>query len=112
MWVVVWSGDRSRRVIFAEGFWATVGAASDLMTEAAEFERAFEAMGESILRLFAEHWDALLEVTPSTRAHPVAHLDDGALVALVLVGRLLPPPTRGGPDSVVVESVTVVDSGK
>ena len=109
LWRVAWNHDRSRRVIFAERFWASVEEVAEVVADPDEFRSAVESMGESILQLFAEHWQHLIAVTPSTKAHLVAHLDRGALIALVVVGQELPPPPSGGPASVVVESVSVVE---
>ena len=109
MWRVVWNGDRSRRVIFAERFWASVEDASSLVSDPEGLRSAIEAMGDPILRLFAEHWEHLGVVTRSTRAHIIGHVDKGLLVSLVVIGRELPLPPGGGPISVVVESVSLVD---
>jgi hypothetical protein len=51
LWRVVWSGDRSRRVIFAEELWAAVEDDAAATAEPEELRSAIEVMGESILRL-------------------------------------------------------------
>lgn len=109
LWRVAWNRDRSRRVIFAEPFWASVEEVADVVADPDEFRSAIESMGDAILQLFAEDWQHLIAVTPSTKAHLVAHLDRGELITLVVVGRELPPPPSRGPASVVVESVSVVE---